>query len=490
MRNLKTMNRRRFLRGLGGATVALPFLESFASRTASAQAAGAAKRFVVFFTCNGVNMEKYFPTSGFGALTADSLAGTSLSPLADYAGKLLIPRGITQVPEGYGREGNGCDHAKGTGSRLTCRNLQATDEKYAEGISVDQEIAQAINPMGREAMTLFAGWRGTGGGSHISYRGAGQPVSGENNPWLVYRDFMGLGAPPGTSTPDADEALERVVKRKQSVLDLVRSEFESLKLAGLGKADREKLDLHFSTIRDVETTMTGGGSSSVSCNLPQETATELMNINPDTVGDEINYKMMGTLLLDVMALAIACDHTRVATIQWGGGAGGPVFKWDGMNHEVNHHKLSHGSFFDDCFPGDTREKCLSEPVGWQESLAQIDTWHAGRYKYLLDKLNAYKEPGGSVLDNSVVMWAHELADGRAHSWYNLPFVLAGSAGGFLKQGQHIDLTGGGGLDAFWDKKAPQNRLLITCMQAMGMDRESFGDPAFAPATGAFSELIA
>lgn len=488
MNSRKTLNRRMFLRGLGGVAVALPLLESLLPRTVAAQSTAASKRLVVFFTCNGVNRARFFPTTEMGSpLTAASFTGTALEPVADYAGKLLVPRGISQAPEGYGREGNGCDHAKGMGTKLTAQDLQDTDDRYARGISVDQAIAAAVNPGGREAMTLQVGRRGSGVLAHISYRGAGEPVTGENNPWLAYRDFMGMG---DTTDPGNQEAAFRIANRRQSVLDIVRSDFESLKAAGLGKADRDKLDAHFQTIREIEGSMTGGGPSPVACNLPALTETELMNIDPETVEDEVNYKHMGKLLLDVMALALACGHTKVASIQWGTGSGGPIFKWDGMNHEVNHHKLSHGSFFDDCFPGDTREKCASEPVGWEESLFQIDRWHAGQFKYLLDKLNAYEEGSGSVLDNSMVMWLNELSDGRAHSWYDLPTVIAGSAGGYLKQAQHIDLSEGEGVENFTAKKAPHNRLLITAMKAMGLANEQFGDPAFAPETGEFSLLRA
>ena len=32
-------------------------------------------------------------------------------------------------------------------------------------------------------------------------------------------------------------------------------------------------------------------------------------------------------MMDVMALALACDYNRVVTLQWGSGAGGPIFSW-------------------------------------------------------------------------------------------------------------------------------------------------------------------
>ena len=86
--------RRMFLRGLAGVAVSLPFLESFAPHKALAQAGP--KRMAVFFSTNGVNMERFWPKGSYGALTADMLMGTGLEPLASYASKLLIPQAVVR----------------------------------------------------------------------------------------------------------------------------------------------------------------------------------------------------------------------------------------------------------------------------------------------------------------------------------------------------------------------------------------------------------
>src|SRR5690606_23113661 len=206
---------------------------------------------------------------------------------------------------------------------------------------VDQVIARELNSTNPNPLTLFVGRRGSGVMAHISYRGANEPVTGENNPWLAYRDFMGMGA---DASPPATDAASRIVERQQSVLDVVRQEFESLNAVDLGQADRAKLDQHFTTIRELEVAMTTPSVGALGCSLAQATEQELMAIDARAVNDEVNYKQMGDLSIEVLALALACNHTNVATIQWGNGAGGPIFKWDGLDHEVNHHKLSHGSF--------------------------------------------------------------------------------------------------------------------------------------------------
>ena len=52
------MRRRNFLRGIGGVSIGLPFLETFAPRKAAAQTAATPKRLAVFFNCNGVDMTR------------------------------------------------------------------------------------------------------------------------------------------------------------------------------------------------------------------------------------------------------------------------------------------------------------------------------------------------------------------------------------------------------------------------------------------------
>ena len=92
----KPINRRLFLRGLGGACVMAPFLSSLAERAAKAQtvASGPPKRLIVMFTHFGCLTTKWFPAKSHGPLTSADLEATTLKPLAPFASKLLIPRGI------------------------------------------------------------------------------------------------------------------------------------------------------------------------------------------------------------------------------------------------------------------------------------------------------------------------------------------------------------------------------------------------------------
>src|SRR5215510_6825564 len=96
---MTNINRRIFLRGLGGACVAAPFLSSLQGRSVKAQAATAPKRLIAMFTHYGCITTKFFPASSHGALSAESFTGTSLEVLGPHAAKILMPRGIRSMNE-------------------------------------------------------------------------------------------------------------------------------------------------------------------------------------------------------------------------------------------------------------------------------------------------------------------------------------------------------------------------------------------------------
>jgi hypothetical protein len=470
------IRRRHFLRGLGGAAVALPFLDSLRSTRVHAQMEDAdARRFVAFFQCNGVRRQTFRPNQPYGPLSAAALAGTALEPLSHHVGSMLVTRGIHTTPKGYDPSLPGDDHQKGMGHMLTASPL-APGTRFATGISVDQAIAKAVNPGGRPSLTLHVGHRSASTHGHISYLGPGQPVSGENNPWLAYQDLMGLGR----LDPESED---RLVTRRQSVLDLVRDDLERLEAQDMGRADRERLDMHLSAIRELELEM--GAAGVVGCELPDENVAQMQAIDPGTVAHDRSFKAMGRMQMDLLAVALACGYTRVATLQWGSGAGGPIFTWDGMNHAYNHHKLSHGSTSD--------ESGGSAVAGYEAMLTDIDTWYATQLAYLCDRLAAYPEGESTVLDNSCVVWMNELSDGKYHDFKDLPFVIVGSCGGYFQQGQYVKVTPQE--SPLQDVDSPHNKLLTTVMNAVGVTDEkgepieSFGHPSHAE-PGIFDVLVA
>ena len=473
-RSLK-LSRRRVLRGFGGVVLGLPFLEALAPRQAGAQAETAMTRFGVFFCCNGVNMERWFPKGDFGALTDAHLAGTSNEALTPFRSKLLFPRGVHMTPRGFDRDGGGGDdHGKGMAHKLTAQ-FADDDDWLALGPSIDHVLARAINPgtegARRPPLNLMVGRSPRSRGlQYISYSGAGQAVAAFNNPWNAYAEFVNLN---GGTNPDADEAANRIAVRRQSVLDLVNEQFAALKRGPLSADDKLKLDQHMTAIREIETGMTGGGTVSCLDSALNERAQPFEGKTRE-VEQEAQYPLIADLQLEIYALSLICGYTRVATMQFDSGSGGPTFRWEGMQHEYNHHKLSHGKVRDDCF-GDSTEGGCDNVDGYEDMLFEIDRWHQARFAKLLERLDGAMEAGGkTVLDNSVILYTNELSDGKGHSFMDLPYILAGSCGGYFKQGQYVKL-GADNLRSD-DSRAPHNKLLNTLVNAMGVESDWFGVP--------------
>jgi hypothetical protein len=465
------MRRRRFLMGFGGAMVGLPFLDAVTARGAGAQAATPVKRFGVFFGCNGVDMARWFPKGAYGQLTDAHLTGTANEALLPHRQKLLFPRGVHMSPRGFDRDGGGGDdHGKGMAHKLTAQFADDTNW-LSLGASVDHVIAAAVNPgtdgARRPPLNLMVGRRGNYKGlDYISYSAGGQAVAAVNNPWNAYSEFMNLNS----TDPDAGAAQTRILQRRQSVLDLVQTQFDDLKRGPLSSDDKQKLDAHFTAIREIET---GMGTTGISC-LEAAVQTRAMTYEgmpARTLEMESNYPAVADLQIDILAIAMACDYTRVGTMQFDRGSGGPIFRWDGMMHEYNHHKLSHGKVRDDCFGDSTADGC-ADVAGYEDMLFAIDKWHAGKLARLLAKLDSYMEADGkTVLDNSVVMYTNELSDGKGHSFMDLPYILAGSCGGYFRQNEYVLLGVDGRAE---DQRAPHNKLLNTIVNAMGIQSDWFG----------------
>jgi hypothetical protein len=484
----KPVSRRHFLRGLGGATLGLPFLEALAPRTARAQALGPIQRFGVFFGCNGVDMARWFPAGAYGALTDQHLTGTANEALIPFRSKLLIPRGIHMAPRSGGRDpGGGDDHGRCMAHKLTAFPA-ALETGLATGPSLDYVLSQAINPGAAGArrlpLNLWVGRPGNSGGlDYISYSGPGQAIAAINNPWDAYASLVSLNS----VTDQSAEARDRILLKRQSVLDLVSTQFDRLRQLPLSTLDRQKLDMHFTAVREVEVQVSGTGLACLDPNIA--TGATAFQGNTALAMEEAEYPVVADLQTDIFALALACDMTRVATLHFDRGSGGPTFRWDGMNHEYNHHKLSHGKVRDDCF-GESTENGCANVAGFTDMLHDIDRWHQRKLARLLQKLDSYVEADGrTVLDNSAILYTNEMSDGKLHSFMDLPYIIAGSAAGRFRQNLYFPL----GPEGQTDQSAPHNKLLNTILNVMGVESTWFGLPeGMGGATmqgGVYQELL-
>jgi len=458
------MNRRHFLRGLFGVTLALPFLESLSPRRAEA-GPGDVPPFAIFVRqANGVvqqtNVEpEMFWPSSTGALTKDSLLAESdrtVSELADYASQLLLVKGID-----FAFPGNGCGHSGGGNQCLTAAKVSdvpSGNESLAMGESIDNRIARELNASGVEPLTLYAGKKAGYINEVLSYRGEKQIRAAEHNPYNAYMALFGLS--------DLDpEVLKKLAEQRSSVNDLVRDQMKNLlSRSDLAKTDRERLDLHFQSIRDLEVSLT--------CKLPSDQVTAMEKISANAKAND-NIEIVTRMQMDLIALAMACGTTRAATLQIGDGNDSTEYTINGVRQK-SYHKISHRIDSD----GDS-----GPPIdGAMDLHHEIDRIHARQFKYLLDKLAAYDLGSGKLLDFGVAVWLNDLAN-KYHSYKDVPYVLAGGAAGFLKTGQYVDVNG-----------VKNNKLLSTigaavgCKNAKGEPLDDFGDPSLEP--GLISAIIA
>lgn len=482
--------RRMVLRGAGGFMLGLPLLEAFMPRKASAQTATRSPFVLIVVGANGVcqagtdlggvsEPEQFWPTAT-GTLTRASLtadgATRATGVLSDYADKLLIVRGINLA-----HRSSGCSHAAGDAQILTSAQIttEGTNAK-ALGISVDTAIAAAKNPPGRDPLVLHAGMYSPGGTGYdipgyISYVTARQARVYIDSPYRAYQQIIvGVGDGTAVGTLEAQAQLRRAT-RGRSINDILRPQLQALLARkDLSQGDRARLDQHLTAIRDIEVMISTTTASPIS----EADVTKMKGIDPNPY-NQANHETQIRLHMQLMAFSAAADYSRVAVLKIGDREDDHVYTMNGQRfnfHEASHRKVSNSL----------------------QHHHNIDRLHLGHYKYLLDTVSAHATPTGSLLDQGVTIYTNQCATG-AHSFSNIPWIQAGSANGFFKQGQYVTVgTGqqpGGKQDGIaGDASSAMNKMLNTLLTAAGVTKpggaptDDFGDPALPK--GIFSELVA
>jgi hypothetical protein len=431
-----TMTRRHLvLGGLGGVVLGLPWLESL-RRPALAQSA-ATPPFAIFFRqANGVaaeqdtseigqEPERFWPTAT-GPLSAETLSDRALAQLVEHAGRLLVVGNVNMANFNYGD-----GHARGALQLLTAQGPLVENQggnSEANGESLDHRLGRELNGNGNDSLFLYAGQGGGWlGGPCISYRGPGNRRSALTDPLNAYQALTG-GASSSAVTSGTDPAASRRSLRQRSINDLVRAQLRSLLARPeLSSADRVRLDLHLSSVRDVEV--------SLACRLDEATERALSGAG-DGLEDGDNVLATARLQMDVAVLAVACGYTRSVAIQVGNGNDNSTRYRDPVSGNLmeNYHFISHRRQSN----GDDGNVIVGSDLLHHE----VDVQFAQAFKYLLDKLAAYELPGGSLLDAGMAIWMNDLGNGPAHGARNCPVVIAGSAGGVLRQGEYIRVGDG------------------------------------------------
>jgi hypothetical protein len=450
-----SINRRAFLRGAAGVAIGLPFLEGLPERSAWAQ--GSAPVFSLFICAAcGVVGDKFFPAAT-GPLSAASLAaaGKATSKLSAHAANMLFVRGINFPMNGP----TDCGHAQGLCQALTAKPAGGGGKTATStGPSADVVIAQHATP-GMDPLTLYAGNKRNGYiVERLSFKdgGAGQVRSADDNPYNLYAKLVGLASPAGTMTPAANAMANELLSSRKSVNDLVRAQLKELMgRPQLSAADRQRLQQHFDSIRDVEVSM-GSMADAVACS-----GAGLDSMRLDALKGGLAFQTNGMiedvakLHMGVVAMAFACNYNRTATLQWGDGT-------DQTKYNVPSNATLGWPFHHISHRVQSDSATGSNPTA-EQAHAEIDELRMTTLAAGLDQFAAR-----GLQDKCFVMWTNHVADGPSHAFRNVPVILWGNGAGYLKQGQYVDAGNAANSKLL-------NTLISAAVQDTGKAVENFGD---------------
>jgi hypothetical protein len=432
------LDRRTLLRGcLGGVGVALglPLLEIMMTERAWAEGGGFPRRFCLFFWGNGngpgvkddagnfVHPDRWTPT-GTGSGSAWSLS-EELAPLAAFKSKLAVVSGMSvKVPNDY-------PHVSGAAGLLSgAAPLNEALESFAAP-TVDQIVAEAIggDTLFRSLQTAATDTLG------LSFSGPNARHPAEIDPYTLYGRLFG----PTFVLPGEGGLVSPTLGLRRSVLDAVSGDLERLK-GRLGAEDLVRVDQHLTGVRELEQRLARieeDPPDLEACTRPPEPQESYPN-----VGDIAQVAPRNQAMAQILAMALACDQTRVVAHT----LSEPVNNTRFEGTSDGHHNLTH-----------------DEPAD-QPQVHAITVQVMGCLADLLAALDAVPEGAGTLLDSCVVLAASEISLGRTHSLDEMPILLAGGAGGRLQTDLHYRSTG----------QDNASRVLLSVIRAMDVVAGEFG----------------
>jgi hypothetical protein len=186
----------------------------------------------------------------------------------------------------------------------------------------------------------------------------------------------------------------------------------------------------------------------------QDVGHAVPELEPGVKTQNDNMPRISKMQIDLMVNSFAADFARVASLQITNSVGQARMRW--LKISEGHHELSH-------HPDSDKDAV--------DKLTRINKWYCEQMAYLAKRLAETPEPGGggSLLDNTLLVWTNELGKGNSHTLDNIPFVLVGNGLDF-KMGRSIKYP-----------KVPHNRLLLSLAHGMGHRIKTFGNPDFCGA---------
>ncbi|MCA8987566.1 MAG: DUF1552 domain-containing protein [Planctomycetaceae bacterium] len=446
-------SRRHFLRGVGGAVLALPGLESLAG-AAGTLAAQPQLRMAHFYVPIGVVRRGFFPGEANDIIPEGNL-GNVMKSLGKqdphYSVRPLDELTLTMQP---------LEEVKSQINLIT-----GMDRTFQQGTDVHAQCASCYLSSAKPYTIQGSAWPLDRTLDHIvaDHIGQGTPFrtlefscnSHKDNKESIYFDnisWYGTGhlAP---SIRDPRKMYQRLFStqetaRYRDITSLVLEDARSLQ-KDLGKGDRDKFSEYFESIRSIETQIQR--LESMKAELSQVDFPEPAEAYLPR-GDYI--RLMG----DLMVTALQTGLTNVATFMVGPERWDTPYLFDGLfDKPRSHHQMSHNQ---------TKEI---------DDLLKVDRFHMEQYAYLIERMRKIQEADGTtLLDNTLFTYGSGLGDGSTHQYNDLPIIVAGG-GKKVRSGQHINMPEG----------TPLSNLWLTQARLTGLPIETFAD-----STGQISDLLA
>lgn len=409
---LSRLPRRTFLR-TAGVAIGLPLLDAMLPQPLAAgtkATPSSPRRMVLIGRGLGLHAPYFFPED----TGKDYTPSRYLKLLEDHRQHFTVFSGMSH------RYGGGHGTLPGLLTGAAPENMRPGDVRNT--ISLDQEVAGQI-----AAPTRFASLQL--GHSGLSYNHKGMLIPAEGRAVEAFKRLFITGTP---------AEIQREVARiqtGQSILDGVREQARSLGRQ-LGTADRQRIDLLFTSIREAEARL----------NRNQEW---VRRPKPNIDAPPFTNNYYGAPILDrerqwydLVRLALQTDSTRVISLFLHSHSTVQVGRLQFGHHEASHHGRKEDNI---------------------ARLALIEEAQLREFSRFLSIMRETLEQEIPLLESTQVLYTSDLGNASAHTTANLPVLLAG--GGFKHAG-HVQYDR--------DNNLPMSNLFVRMLQQQGLETDTFG----------------
>ena len=427
------LDRRAFLKGTAGMTLALPVLEAMGKDVAEKTP----RRFCALYTANGMSLPhakhgidewSWFPRA---EKDGKFVFGKSTEAFAPFRQQLSFMGGLYH-PNGPKSDPHVCSDMWLTGAPL-----QDPKREVYNSVALDQVVAKHTKQFCRQPSLVMSVDAGVGFLSRtgtISYSATGKPIPAENNPRQIFNRLF-------RADRASMEAQRKNLKRRIKLVDAVLEQAKSLNQS-LGKSDREKMDQYLTSLNEVEERLVAS-EKWIDIPLKKQDHSHLQ-LDAHSEGDPGEYYRT---MFDLIALAFDADITRSIAFM--------LNREDGMGIsdtfpiklgiKRTHHSLSH-----------------AQDKDGQLMFAKYDQFLTEQLVHFFKRLQSYKENKGNVLDNTIVLYGSGAS--TTHLPENLPTLVAGGANMGLKHGQ------------YWrNGKTQMSDVYLSILHSLGVEEETFAD---------------